>query len=227
MPLHPEAVTVAVSAASNRRRAAAQACTDRYQQKLLSGQSPQRLYAEYLHEGRAIDATFENEVEPWRQHFLASNPNQALPLFLQPGFQSFSARQQLQKSPAQIPMPQAPPMIAGYPQRTWITAGVILVVGLLFFGLISSCDSRNSTESKPPPTLTSCENSMRIASLEPDSTRADPLIAATLSSCSNKTEWIAALTKFPAAMGVTYVTDGKLEHEAACSNEPSAPACKN
>lgn len=216
--------TAAVQAAQQRRLVEASACDARYKDKLATGQSPSQAHQQYLAEGRAIDAEFERTVEPWRQHFLAANPGEPLPAFLTPGFKSFAVRQQRVVAPPQT--------VEKHQEKKnplwWMPLVGAGIVGLFILGgcvsmVVNSSKTKDHTSISA---LTPCEDAMRIASLEPDSTKADPLIATTLSTCSSKAEWVAALTKFPAAMGVTYVTDGKLEHQAACSSSQRLRACQ-
>ena len=69
---------------------------------------------------------------------------------------------------------------------------------------------------------------MRTASREPDSTLAEPLIMATTQACGSKAAWIAAVKKFPGAMGMMDYTDAQARQswELVCYDVPTAPACR-
>lgn len=97
--------TLAVQTAQARRQVEAQECNAWYQQQqLLADRDPQAVREEWLRQGLAIDVAFEQQVEPWRQHYLAANPGQTLPGFLTPGFQSFSVKQQALKTAGALPL---------------------------------------------------------------------------------------------------------------------------
>ncbi|WP_104091817.1 DUF732 domain-containing protein [Arthrobacter sp. GMC3] len=117
----------------------ASACDVRYQNKLLASQSPAHAHEVYLLEWRAIDADYEDKVEPWRQHFLASNPGVPLPDFLTPGFQSFAARQ----LPAVAPKPKKSGL-RGLPGVGGGIVGLVVIGGCM--SMVST--SRPSTEYK-------------------------------------------------------------------------------
>lgn len=74
-----------------------------------------------------------------------------------------------------------------------------------------------------------CGDSMRLAGHETDVEAANPLIVATLSSCSTADEWLAALREYPRALGLTERAEiGAVDLEAACyfSDEAAAaPVC--
>lgn len=85
-----------------------------------------------------------------------------------------------------------------------------------------------STSSPPVDVAAGCEASMATAAAEPDSTAAQPLIEATLSSCSTAREWLAALRLHPAAMGVSgpeFISEMDLEIACAGDNVAAAPVC--
>lgn len=85
-----------------------------------------------------------------------------------------------------------------------------------------------STSSPPVAVAASCEASMATAAAEPDSTAAQPLIEATLSSCSTAREWLAALRLHPAAMGVTgpeFISEMDLEIACGAENIAGTPVC--
>ena len=162
-------------------------------------------------------------MEPHRQRFLIDYPGQPLPPFLVSGYQAITPANLVNLPPASTTKrPDSQQKVAGYPQRTWVIAAVILIVGLVFFAAISSCDT-SSKKTTTSTGLTACEIAMRAAAREPDSTKADPLIRKSLYTCKSKAQWVAALTKYPAAMGMYEVTG--TEWTAACIGEESAPAC--
>lgn len=193
---------------------------------------PERLYlqAGYVDKLRIIDARFEQMMEPYRQKFRSDYPGQPLPPFMEPGYQSITPGSLVNlPSVATMKQPDPPAMLAGYPVRTWKIAAVIGVVGILFFAMLSSCDNSPSTKtSAQPVTLTTCETAMRTASREPDSTLAEPLIMATTQACGSKAAWVAAVKKFPAAMGMMSFTDAEARQswELVCNDAPNAPACR-
>jgi hypothetical protein len=97
----------------------------------------------------------------------------------------------------------------------------IIALGMVLAGGLAACSGfTNATSS-----LTPCEKSMKTAAAETDISKADPLIIATLSACANKAQWIAALTTYPAAMGMMEVTD--TEWTVACMGYETAPACSS
>lgn len=72
----------------------------------------------------------------------------------------------------------------------------------------------------------SCRDAMRTAEAEPDSTRADPLIDATLSACSTAEEWVEALRLHPGAMGLsTAAVVSELHLQIVCYDQAGTPVC--
>lgn len=217
--------------ATAERNASAAAALAWHRQQPQQSQ-PERAYlqAGYVDKLRVIDARYEQMLEPCRQRFSADYPGQPLPPFLEPGYQAITPGN-LVKLPSASTMkqPKPPAMLAGYPVRTWKIAAVIGVVGILFFAMLSSCDSSSNTKTAPQQvTLTTCETAMRTAAREPDSTLAEPLIMATTQACGSKAAWITAVKKFPAAMGMMSFTNAEARQswELVCSDTPTAPACR-
>lgn len=85
-----------------------------------------------------------------------------------------------------------------------------------------------STSSPPVDVAASCDAAMATAAAEPDSTAAQPLIEATLSSCSTASEWLAALRLHPAAMGVAgpeYISEMDLQIVCSADGVAGTPVC--
>lgn len=100
-----------------------------------------------------------------------------------------------------------------------IAVAVAVVVGVV---LIARLDMGRNTTEAAPASGAACEQSMRKAAAEPDASRADPLIAETLSACETADEWLSTLRDHPAAMGLAPDAEvGETELLAACttSNE--------
>lgn len=74
-----------------------------------------------------------------------------------------------------------------------------------------------------------CDQAMRAAAAEPDLDRADPLIARTLNACSSVDEWLAALERHPAAMGLNHRAEiGDVDVLAACRpSDRDTPVCRD
>jgi len=73
-----------------------------------------------------------------------------------------------------------------------------------------------------------CLSSMSKAASEPNSTRAEPLIANTLGECASVNEWMSALEAHPNVMGMAngYIPE-KIDITIACSAYPSATVCRD
>lgn len=221
------AATAAAQSAQEHRAASAEATHEWYTgQRSLTRQESPELRAEYLRRAKVLDGAYEAAVEDHRQEFVTTTPDQTLPGFLQPGFKAFAP--QLQQLTTPKTKPDAPVMLAGYPMRTWKIAGVMGVLGVILIAMMSSCDTSPKVKTAPPATLTSCEIAMRTASQEPDSTLAEPLIMATTNACGSKAAWVAAVKKFPAAMGAMDFTDATASQtwELVCYDAPTARACR-
>lgn len=193
---------------------------------------PERTYlqAGYVDRLRAIDARYEQMMEPYRQKFHADYPGEPLPPFMEPGYQAITPGNLVNLPSARtMKQPEPPAMLAGYPVRTWKIAAIIGVVGIILFAMLSSCDNSPNAKTAPQQvTLTACETAMRTASREPDSTLAEPLIMATTQACGSQASWVTAVKKFPAAMGMTSYTDAQARQswELVCYDAPTAPACR-
>ena len=70
-----------------------------------------------------------------------------------------------------------------------------------------------------------CFTAMEKAWEEPDPTLAEPLLQATVYSCSNGSEWMKALREYPEAMGFDTVSGDELG--IICYNYPDSPTCLN
>jgi hypothetical protein len=71
-----------------------------------------------------------------------------------------------------------------------------------------------------------CDQAMRLAADEPDSSAAQPLLDATTSACMTAAEWLTALRRYPAALGIAdmkYVADSDVD--LICYANGSAPMC--
>lgn len=257
----------AVQAAQRQRRDAAEACEVRYQNLLQTDTNLASAYERYLVEGKAIDSAFEHQIEPWKQHFLASNPGLPLPQFLMPGFKSYAALQRRaaeqtdERSSARPAVPSRVPAAGNVghslnptlepnfgaltPTKVgksephgsltdrhwaWIIAGVVIFTAVSLFAAVAFGGSGNSNKNpgaNTPVILTLCETAMRTASREPDSTLAEPLIMYTTQACGSKLEWIAAVKRFPGAMGMMDYTNAQAAQswEIVCYDAPAAPAC--
>ena len=106
--------------------------------------------------------------------------------------------------------------------------GGLFVFAVLVFQLVTANNTSESTDSvssSQSQTASSCEIAMERASLEPDSTRAETFLKATVYSCGTGSEWNAALRKYPAAMGFDTVSGDELG--IICYNYPDSPTCLN
>jgi hypothetical protein len=73
-----------------------------------------------------------------------------------------------------------------------------------------------------------CDEAMAIAAAEPDQRLALPLVAATLDACSGVAEWLAALNRYPGAMGWDSTPPGgvgRLDVQNACYINPDTTVC--
>lgn len=106
-------------------------------------------------------------------------------------------------------------------------AAVAVVIAVLAGAAL--IDNAIGSESTAPTTATlpaACEDSMADAAAEPDPTAADPLIERTLIFCADAVDWIAALQRHPAAMGLKSrdaVTDFAVY--TACGNDRTSRVC--
>ncbi|AIY01604.1 hypothetical protein ART_2005 [Arthrobacter sp. PAMC 25486] len=232
------AASTTAQAAQAQRAAAAEAAHAWFtsQQAASPGDAEPSLRAEYMRRAAIIDAAYEVAVEPHRQAFLEQYPGMVLPEFLQPGVRSFAGRlQELDTGEKGAGTVGRAGVVnkRGWAGMSWlarlgVVAGSVMVLfGIVVLSLYVIVENEKRDElraARQPVTLpTACEIGMKNAALEPDSTKADPLILATLRVCGSKAEWVAALEKHPAAMGVYEVTG--TEWAAACIGEEDAPAC--
>lgn len=170
--------------------------------------------------------------------FFASNPGLPLRPFLMPGFQSFSvqqqqATQQINENSNRAAQPTIPAAsrVLSNTQWAWIVGGapILLVISVIFVANVFGGANRSSKTpvAKTAISLTICEKTMLTASREPDSTLAEPLIMKTTQLCGSKEEGIAAVQKFPGAMGMRDYTNAQAVQswEIVSYNAPAAPAC--
>lgn len=101
-------------------------------------------------------------------------------------------------------------------------------------GLTSAADSSDQGEAGDArvwtsvPLSESCDDAMADAAAEPDSEAAEPLIAATLSSCFSVDEWFTGLEKHPAAMGLRDASYVQLDDVViACHRYKDTAVCED
>jgi len=78
---------------------------------------------------------------------------------------------------------------------------------------------------QPLDSAEKCTESMRLASLEKNSTVAEKYLKETAEHCGGKSEWYAALEKYPYAMGFPDVAGNELD--ILCYQYPNTSACRN
>ena len=99
----------------------------------------------------------------------------------------------------------------------WIAAAAAIAI----FALFGSASLETDVSEQ-------CEGSMRRAAAEPDSTKADPLIRATLTACSSADEWLAALELHPGAMGLNERAEiGEMDLQVACFGYENTRVCRD
>jgi hypothetical protein len=87
---------------------------------------------------------------------------------------------------------------------------------------LTSCSSPGTADGPPA----ACLDDMRAAANEPDSTRADPILISSLTSCQTADQWLDALRRYPAAMGLNGPDAvGPIDLQAACGPHPNTPVC--
>lgn len=80
----------------------------------------------------------------------------------------------------------------------------------------------------PPNVSKRCMRSMRRAANESDIEKADPLIVASLDACKSAAEWLTALRRHPAAMGLMAAVDvGETDLIAACGSNRRTAVCRD
>lgn len=111
--------------------------------------------------------------------------------------------------------------------RWWKLPAIILVgvLGLAGVGALLGGDDEEQTTTQPSA---ACLSDMRAAAAETDPSRANPLIRTTLTSCRTSQQWLEALRRHPAAMGVAGPEHvGRVDLIAACLDpaDHDAPVC--
>jgi hypothetical protein len=102
-----------------------------------------------------------------------------------------------------------------------------LLIGALVMFTLAACGGEEQAPEEPAAP-DPCVESMRTAAAEKDSTKAEPLIAATLDACSTGDEWLNALREHPGAMGLTErATIDESSAEIACYAYPDTAVCRD
>ena len=117
----------------------------------------------------------------------------------------------------------------------WVVAAAIVgVIGVLALPredapvpVVERFDPTLSLTGGVMPSAT-CMRAFSAAGREPDSTKAEPLLAKTADACPTSEEWYAGLREWPSAMGYIdrYGIDGS-ELDTLCYNHPQRKACTN
>lgn len=71
-----------------------------------------------------------------------------------------------------------------------------------------------------------CLSAMEAAAGEPDAQAADSLLEKTAYACESGAAWVAALSEYPAAMGLTQRADFSLSLDTICWAHPESPTCE-
>lgn len=103
-----------------------------------------------------------------------------------------------------------------------------LIIGLVIFlsimALVTGIENANR-DTRVKQLSSPCFQAMEKASLEPDSTLAEPLLKETSSACSGRSEWMEALEEYPEAMGFTIAYPDSIE--TFCFNYRNSRTCLN
>lgn len=99
-----------------------------------------------------------------------------------------------------------------------------LVTLLAIMALVTVIENANR-DARVNQLSSPCFDAMEKASLEPDSTLAEPLLKETASACSGRSEWMAALEEYPEAMGFTIAYPDSID--TLCLNYRNSRTCLN
>jgi hypothetical protein len=90
----------------------------------------------------------------------------------------------------------------------------------------SAVTSRSAVVTMAVTPSVGCRRALQMAAAEPDPARADPLIRASLDACRTADEWLAALSEYPIAMGLSGAADiDDRELKAACYGGEHRAVC--
>lgn len=112
--------------------------------------------------------------------------------------------------------------------RSILAVALTAIVALSGCGTSDNPETPDTTGSPDPTEASECLETMRLAADEIDPSKAVPLITETLDACKTADEWLAALEKYPAAMGLgpqDNVGDDSLA--IACAPNQEAAVCKD
>lgn len=95
--------------------------------------------------------------------------------------------------------------------------------------LATEADSeRGQADRRSAPPSPECLDDMEEAAGEPDGEAAQPILVRSLTSCETADQWMSALRRWPAAIGLK---DASFLHgdevDSACISAPDAPVCRD
>lgn len=106
------------------------------------------------------------------------------------------------------------------PRRATAT---IMLAGLV---ALTGCTTSDDAGTEPPA---ACLDDMREAASITDPAEADPVLVRTLTSCGTAEQWLEALRRYPAAMGLNERAQiGEVDLDAACgAGNTDTPVCRS